>query len=245
MTAVATGGVILPGLIDLHGHPEYNVFSAWEPPKTLHQPRSVAQQQRVRRPGQEAVGAADERRHVRIGEDLDDAVRRGARRRRRCDRDPGRVAGLPQEGGGPGPQRRLVDLRRAGRPQHHRLRAPRPDRTREHPQGHLRHRGHQGPLRAPRRGAEVEPGVGATSSSTSPSRRCSAPATVVIHGTALTRDALRPARRRRRQAGLVTRSRTCASTTTRPTSRPRSTPACRSVSAPTGCPRAAPASCTS
>lgn len=26
-------GVILPGLIDLHGHPEYNVFAAWEPPK--------------------------------------------------------------------------------------------------------------------------------------------------------------------------------------------------------------------
>lgn len=33
--AIATGGVILPGLIDLHGHPEYNVFSAWEPPKTF------------------------------------------------------------------------------------------------------------------------------------------------------------------------------------------------------------------
>jgi cytosine/adenosine deaminase-related metal-dependent hydrolase len=30
---VETGGVILPGLIDLHGHPEYNVFAAWEPPK--------------------------------------------------------------------------------------------------------------------------------------------------------------------------------------------------------------------
>ena len=30
---VDTKGVILPGLIDLHGHPEYNVFSAWEPPK--------------------------------------------------------------------------------------------------------------------------------------------------------------------------------------------------------------------
>jgi 5-methylthioadenosine/S-adenosylhomocysteine deaminase len=30
---IDTGGVILPGLIDLHGHPEYNVFSAWEPPK--------------------------------------------------------------------------------------------------------------------------------------------------------------------------------------------------------------------
>ncbi len=27
-----TGGVILPGLIDLHGHPEFNVFPAWEPP---------------------------------------------------------------------------------------------------------------------------------------------------------------------------------------------------------------------
>lgn len=30
---IATRGVILPGLIDLHGHPEYNVFSAWEPPR--------------------------------------------------------------------------------------------------------------------------------------------------------------------------------------------------------------------
>ncbi len=29
---IDTGGVILPGLIDLHGHPEYNVFAAWEPP---------------------------------------------------------------------------------------------------------------------------------------------------------------------------------------------------------------------
>ncbi|MFN2503111.1 MAG: amidohydrolase family protein [Acidimicrobiales bacterium] len=25
--------VILPGLIDLHGHPEYNIFPAWEPPR--------------------------------------------------------------------------------------------------------------------------------------------------------------------------------------------------------------------
>jgi cytosine/adenosine deaminase-related metal-dependent hydrolase len=30
-----TGGVILPGLIDLHGHPEFNVFAAWEPPRTF------------------------------------------------------------------------------------------------------------------------------------------------------------------------------------------------------------------
>jgi 5-methylthioadenosine/S-adenosylhomocysteine deaminase len=33
-----TGGVILPGLIDLHGHPEYNIFAAWEPP-TLYENR--------------------------------------------------------------------------------------------------------------------------------------------------------------------------------------------------------------
>ena len=30
---VDTDGIILPGLIDLHGHPEYNVFAAWEPPR--------------------------------------------------------------------------------------------------------------------------------------------------------------------------------------------------------------------
>jgi 5-methylthioadenosine/S-adenosylhomocysteine deaminase len=28
-----TGGVIAPGLIDLHGHPEFNIFAAWEPPR--------------------------------------------------------------------------------------------------------------------------------------------------------------------------------------------------------------------
>ncbi len=27
-----TNGVILPGLVDLHGHPEWNIFAAWEPP---------------------------------------------------------------------------------------------------------------------------------------------------------------------------------------------------------------------
>lgn len=35
VTTIGTSGVILPGLIDLHGHPEYNVFSPWEPPKTF------------------------------------------------------------------------------------------------------------------------------------------------------------------------------------------------------------------
>jgi cytosine/adenosine deaminase-related metal-dependent hydrolase len=33
MTVIESAGVVLPGLIDLHGHPEYNVFSAWEPPR--------------------------------------------------------------------------------------------------------------------------------------------------------------------------------------------------------------------
>ena len=30
---IETDGVILPGLLDLHGHPEYNVFAPWEPPE--------------------------------------------------------------------------------------------------------------------------------------------------------------------------------------------------------------------
>lgn len=30
---LATDGIILPGLIDLHGHPEFNVFAPWEPPR--------------------------------------------------------------------------------------------------------------------------------------------------------------------------------------------------------------------
>jgi 5-methylthioadenosine/S-adenosylhomocysteine deaminase len=31
---LVTDGIILPGLIDLHGHPEFNVFAPWEPPKS-------------------------------------------------------------------------------------------------------------------------------------------------------------------------------------------------------------------
>ncbi|MDQ2781720.1 MAG: amidohydrolase family protein [Actinomycetota bacterium] len=33
VTVTETDGVILPGLLDLHGHPEFNVFAAWEPPR--------------------------------------------------------------------------------------------------------------------------------------------------------------------------------------------------------------------
>jgi 5-methylthioadenosine/S-adenosylhomocysteine deaminase len=31
---VDTKGVIVPGLLDLHNHPEFNVFAPWEPPRT-------------------------------------------------------------------------------------------------------------------------------------------------------------------------------------------------------------------
>jgi 5-methylthioadenosine/S-adenosylhomocysteine deaminase len=34
-TIVETDGVILPGLIDLHNHPDFNIFAAWEPPTTF------------------------------------------------------------------------------------------------------------------------------------------------------------------------------------------------------------------
>jgi hypothetical protein len=32
--AIQTDGIILPGMLDLHGHPEFNVFAPWEPPKS-------------------------------------------------------------------------------------------------------------------------------------------------------------------------------------------------------------------
>jgi cytosine/adenosine deaminase-related metal-dependent hydrolase len=35
VSTIQTDGVILPGLIDLHGHPEFNIFASWEPPKTF------------------------------------------------------------------------------------------------------------------------------------------------------------------------------------------------------------------
>jgi 5-methylthioadenosine/S-adenosylhomocysteine deaminase len=30
---VDTEGIVMPGLIDLHGHPDFNIFAPWEPPK--------------------------------------------------------------------------------------------------------------------------------------------------------------------------------------------------------------------
>ncbi len=34
LLAIQTDGVIMPGMLDLHGHPEFNVFAPWEPPRT-------------------------------------------------------------------------------------------------------------------------------------------------------------------------------------------------------------------
>jgi hypothetical protein len=31
---IQTDGIIMPGMLDLHGHPEFNVFAPWEPPKS-------------------------------------------------------------------------------------------------------------------------------------------------------------------------------------------------------------------
>jgi 5-methylthioadenosine/S-adenosylhomocysteine deaminase len=35
VVVVETGGVILPGLLDLHNHPDFNIFAAWEPPSVF------------------------------------------------------------------------------------------------------------------------------------------------------------------------------------------------------------------
>jgi cytosine/adenosine deaminase-related metal-dependent hydrolase len=62
MTVVASDGVVLPGLIDLHGHPEYNVFAAWEPPRPYLNRyawrRSGEYEAVVRRPWARLTGAA-------------------------------------------------------------------------------------------------------------------------------------------------------------------------------------------
>ena len=67
-----TEGVILPGLIDLHGHPEFNVFAAWEPPKRYDNRyawRSDDLDHKLVRDPQKAAKVLPEnatRRHVRI-----------------------------------------------------------------------------------------------------------------------------------------------------------------------------------
>jgi 5-methylthioadenosine/S-adenosylhomocysteine deaminase len=64
MPVIVSEGVILPGLIDLHGHPEYNVFPAWEPPRLYANRyawrRSAEYDAVVRQPWARLTGTADE-----------------------------------------------------------------------------------------------------------------------------------------------------------------------------------------
>ncbi len=67
-----TEGVILPGLLDLHGHPEFNVFAAWEPPKVYANRyawrRSTAYQQLVRDPQNALLDAVPPQTQTRYAE---------------------------------------------------------------------------------------------------------------------------------------------------------------------------------
>jgi len=62
MAVVPADGIVLPGLIDLHGHPEYNVFAAWEPPRQYANRyawrRSAEYDAVVRRPWAALTGGA-------------------------------------------------------------------------------------------------------------------------------------------------------------------------------------------
>src|ERR687888_501592 len=91
-----THGVILPGLLDMHNHPEFNIFAAWEPPQLF------ANRYRWR------------------GSDIYHKLVRDPRPGGRRDRHPGRIRQGPQPGGGAGTERRSPDFRRAARPSHDR-----------------------------------------------------------------------------------------------------------------------------
>ncbi|HEY6778190.1 MAG TPA: hypothetical protein VI122_16910, partial [Thermoleophilaceae bacterium] len=66
------GGVILPGLIDLHGHPEFNVFAAWEPPRQFVNRYawrgSDIYKELVRRPQDRLIGALPPQTQLRYAE---------------------------------------------------------------------------------------------------------------------------------------------------------------------------------
>ena len=87
VAVLETDGVILPGLLDLHGHPEFNVFAAWEPPKLYANRyawrRSKPYQALVRDPQNVLL--------TQVPPQDADPLRRGARPRRRRHRHPGSV----------------------------------------------------------------------------------------------------------------------------------------------------------
>jgi cytosine/adenosine deaminase-related metal-dependent hydrolase len=66
------GGVIVPGLIDLHGHPEFNVFAAWEPPRQFINRYawrgSEVYRELVRRPQDRLIAALPQQTQLRYAE---------------------------------------------------------------------------------------------------------------------------------------------------------------------------------
>ena len=148
---VATDGVIMPGMLDLHGHPEFNVFAPWEPPKSYLNRYawrdSDAYRSLIRDPQNQLLKDLPTGTQLRYAE-IRSLV--GGHHRH-----PGREPEDAGQDGVPGPQRRRRDLRRAPRPQPHRpaVRAdlPRRGRPRPHPRRDRRERGGR-VLRAPRGG---------------------------------------------------------------------------------------------
>ena len=107
---VETDGVILPGLIDLHGHPEFNVFAAWEPPK-----RSSTATRGAPRPATTRSSGSRWTSSRSAPSSRGTALRRDPRAGRRHDRDPGRERDATESRGVARAQRRPVDLRVATR----------------------------------------------------------------------------------------------------------------------------------
>ena len=87
----ATEGVILPGLIDLHGHPEFNVFAAWEPPKLFANRYRWRDSDELPQPHPRPQNTLLAELHAPDA----GALRRDPRARRRRHGDPGREREVP------------------------------------------------------------------------------------------------------------------------------------------------------
>lgn len=69
---IRTGGVIIPGLIDLHNHPNYNIFAPWEPPATFTNRyawrNSAIYQELIRNPVDKLLGTVPNQTQLRYAE---------------------------------------------------------------------------------------------------------------------------------------------------------------------------------
>ena len=231
---LVTDGVVLPGLLDMHNHPDFNVFAPWEPPG-LPEPLPVARQPALRRAHQGAQPAhgrrpdrqrrtsavrrdpRDGRRRTAIqgmngtGDTSEPLVRNvdrfifGSHRARTIIDLPAKVDGFGWETFAA--VLKAIDEARVDAFYVHLAEGQRDDDVSRAEFDKLK--GFGGLL----------------------------PQTIVIHGSALT-----PAQLGERPTSEASSSgplrATCASTARPPTSRPPSTPGSRCASAPTGCPQA-------